>query len=200
MDAKLILRHQRDRAWQQGGLNAQAQMGAADWPSLHELLVRSIGFDPARTHLIRGFYNESLASGAILARRLGMKPAFLLDIDCDLYSSTRHALEFMLAAGLLAPGTFVYYDDMSEKQFSGITRLGDAALEEGLAHMEISKEWGLLWRQLPSVGLYSGPIGGRLAWVSQWSSSRKGNWVPPEYYAPVVELQACKRCSGLNDG
>ena len=125
-----------------------------------------------------------------------MKPAFLLDIDCDLYSSTRHALEFMLAAGLLVPGTFVYYDDMSEKQLIGITRFGDAALEEGLAHMEISKKWGLQWRHLPSLGTYPGPIGGRLAWVTQFPNRTKGNWVPPEFYAPVVELQACQRCPG----
>ena len=190
-------RHLRDPAWQQGGLNARTRMGAPDWPSLHAQLVRNIGFEPARTHLVRGFYNESLASGAAFARRAGMRPAFLLDIDCDLFSSSKQALEFMLLAGLLVPGTFVYYDDLSDKQLTGIMRLGDPALEEGLAHVQVSKDWGLRWRILPSLGLFPGPVGGRLQWVQQWPSKKKGDWVPNEFYSPVIELQECARCSRL---
>ena len=58
--------HIHDRSWQPGGLNS-ARWVRCDgtcvlWPSLEKALKRNIGFDPQRTTLVRGFYNEKPAS------------------------------------------------------------------------------------------------------------------------------------------
>ena len=62
--------------------------------------------------------------GTETAARLGMvrRPAFLIDIDCDLKTSAKQALIFTLEAGLLRPGTFVYYDDLSEFDYTEANR------------------------------------------------------------------------------
>ena len=126
--------------------------------------MRNIGFDATRTHLIPGFYNESLRDGASLARRLRMRPALLLDIDCDLYSSSKQALQFMLEAGLLVPGTFVYYDDYSLEDWR-VSPTKHPYKEERLAHHEITEEWKLTWRQLPTY-IYREPVQG-LDWIAR---------------------------------
>ena len=56
-----------------------------------------------------GFYNETLT--ATLANERAMAPAFLVDIDADLYTSSFQALDWMFAQGLVRPGTLVGYDD-----------------------------------------------------------------------------------------
>ena len=59
--------------------------------------------------LVPGFYDKSLLPD--LASRMGMRPAAYVDIDCDLYGSTKSALEWMLASRLIVPGTLIGYDD-----------------------------------------------------------------------------------------
>lgn len=189
--------HRQDPAWQAGGLSASEKLQTFDWPILNAELIRNIGYDASMTHLIKGFYNESLAGGAELARRYGMRPALIVDIDCDLYSSTKQALEFMLGAGLLVPGSFVSYDDISDKEFVAATQRNGSAFEELLAHVEVTRSWEIRWLQLPALGPYPGPMGGGLSWVKQYSNASAGLVVPPEWYVPVVELQYCRRCERL---
>ena len=189
-NASLLLRHhKKDKQWAQGGLDAGALLGRSDWTSLSNALVRNIDHPATTTRLVQGFYNESLAGGLQRARQLGMeRPAFLIDIDCDLFSSTKQALTFALEAGLLRPGSFVYYDDLSEydrtqaelahrldkesaadptrastyewkKRLNNLKRVA-ALNEENLAHEDVSSAWGLTWKPLPSVGKYPGPLVG----------------------------------------
>jgi len=191
--------HLKNSAWQPGGLNATAQLHAPSWADLEVSLLRNLGHSDRETHFIRGFYNESLSEGAAFARRLGMKTALLVDIDCDLYSSTKQALEFMLASKLMVPGTFVYFDDTSDKTYQAVQKRHEAPLEELLAHREVTAAWGLKWRQLPALGGFPGPISGALSWVPQYAADVKGRLVPPEMYPPVVELQACRRCGELDN-
>ena len=219
-NASLKLRHhKRDKSWAQGGLNAGATLGIQDWASLRDTLIRNIGYP--RTRLVRGFFNETLQGGARRARDLGVRPAFLIDIDCDLYSSTRQALTFALEAHLLLPGTYVYYDDLSEHDRSQADSISPVSTttaasqttskqahrewqrrvrslnEENIAHDDVSTEWGLKWRALPRVVKYPGPITA-LSWIDQLPEADKGKWVPPEQYPAVRELLSCARCAKLD--
>lgn len=136
------------KVWAAGGLNAAEQMGYRSWPEMRTQLIRNVGYNASRTHLIRGFYNRSL-TGRSLAQQLDMRPAFLIDIDCDLYSSAGQALRFVLAARLLVPGTLVYYDDSPRAEW--VRKMGSTnPMVEGeqRAHLEISKAFGLRWRLL----------------------------------------------------
>ena len=145
-------------------------MGLSRWGLLRRAILRNIGHDASRTHLVRGFYNESLAAGARLARQSGMRPARLLDLDCDLASSTRQALEFMLASRLLRPGSYVYYDDATK----GMWHAANAS-EQTLAHREVSAAYGLEWEALSC------------RWPKAW------------HWRAVLRLRGCARCESGGD-
>ena len=77
-------------------------------------LQRSLG---PRTRLIKGFYNESLTDR--LVTQWHMQPAAYIDIDADLFVSTRQALGWMFRSGLATNGTLVGYDDWWATTCSG---------------------------------------------------------------------------------
>lgn len=161
---------QKDPGWLAGGLNTAEQLRIADWDTLCRTIVRNIGqVPPERIHMVRGFYNESLAGGRKLARRLRMRPAFLVDFDCDLYTSSVQALRFVLDAGILQPGGYVYMDDI----MPWVWRDGKTpSLEQKLAYEELTKEYGLEWDEL-QIG------------------AQKREMV---YVRPVLMLKACRAC------
>ena len=231
-EALLLRHHKRDKAWLPGGLNASALLGTADWRTVQQTIIGNVGY--ADTKLVRGFFDHSLAGGKARARELGIRPAFLIDIDCDLTSSTRTALTFALEAGLLRPrapgrpGTFVYYDDLSEhdrmqaelalkieaqikktgrssytaKQLSELKEVATMN-EENVAHELVTAEWGLTWRALPPVGVYPGPLGlnrhpNPVAWIEQMPKSFTGRWLPPQRYCALRELLSCARCEHVD--
>jgi hypothetical protein len=65
------------------------------------------GFDWDRGKLVEGFYDEILTPD--LRSRLGMRPAAVALVDCDLYASTVPVLGFL--RGLLGPETILLFDD-----------------------------------------------------------------------------------------
>ena len=65
-----------------------------------------------------------------------MRPAQLVDIDCDIYEPTVEAMEFMLEQRLLRRGSYVFYDDWDE-----VARTG-----ERKAHHELSEKYAMVWR------------------------------------------------------
>lgn len=65
------------------------------------------GVDWSSTHLIEGYYEDSLTRE--LKRSLGLRPAALVLIDCDLYHSTVKVVEFM--EELFQEGTVLLFDD-----------------------------------------------------------------------------------------
>ena len=83
----------------------------------------------ARLRFVAGFYNETL--DARLAR-LAL-PARYVELDCDLYASSRDALRWLLTHELLVPGSLVGYDDWFEAPF---LRGG-----ESLAHLHAAAEF-----------------------------------------------------------
>ena len=124
----------------------------------------------------------------------GMQPAFLLDIDCDLYSSSKQALRFMLETGLLVPGSFVYYDDYSVEQWK-VPASRHPHKEERLAHEEITQEFQLQWRPL-FHHRYQGPVPG-LEWIRQWPANNTkvmNRVLSGNNLNPVLQLLSCGRC------
>ncbi|HYG64689.1 MAG TPA: TylF/MycF/NovP-related O-methyltransferase, partial [Thermoanaerobaculia bacterium] len=65
------------------------------------------GMDWSRAELIEGFFSDSLTEE--LKRRLPFRPAGVVVLDCDLYSSTQEALSWM--SGLLGATTVLLFDD-----------------------------------------------------------------------------------------
>lgn len=65
------------------------------------------GMDWKRAELIAGFFSDSLTPE--LKRRMAFRPAAVIVLDCDLYSSTKEALDWV--ADLLGPTTVLLFDD-----------------------------------------------------------------------------------------
>jgi len=107
----------------------------------------------SRVTLLQGWFDKVLTRG--LASQYGMKPAFYVDIDCDIYSSSITALRWLLQNDLILPGTYVGYDDWGYGATTDVARRefrepvsGDKTKLSGepRAHAEVTREFGLTWR------------------------------------------------------
>jgi hypothetical protein len=67
------------------------------------------GMDLTRTNLIKGYYSESLTEDLRERGPLSFRPAAVVMLDCDLYSSTRDALDWV--EPYLGDGTVLVFDD-----------------------------------------------------------------------------------------
>ena len=62
-------------------------------------------FDDPRVEVVPGWFSETLPD-----RELPEHDELVVNVDCDLYSSTREVLDWL--EGHLRPGTLVYFDDL----------------------------------------------------------------------------------------
>lgn len=99
-----------------------------------------------KVEIVKGFYDQTLTPA--LVTRLNLKPALFIDIDADLYISTRQLLEFMTENHLIVPGTILYYDD-----WGGIPEYTGG---ESLAHAVWVKNHGAVCELLCDTGLQNG--------------------------------------------
>lgn len=67
------------------------------------------GVDWGRVELIEGYYDDVCTDA--LAEQLKPGPAAVVNLDCDLYASTKTALDWMTRHGLIVPGTVLQFDD-----------------------------------------------------------------------------------------
>ena len=65
------------------------------------------GMDSSRATLVKGFYEDSLTE--TLREEHAFKPASVLMLDCDYYSSTKTAMEWMKP--YIQAGTVLLFDD-----------------------------------------------------------------------------------------
>lgn len=136
--------------WGQGEFNSCDYLGVDDPLIACASIKKEIEeFSKGRQEifLYPGYFSESLS--AIDASIL--KPAKLVDIDVDIYSSAKEALLFMCKNKLLRKGTIINYDDWgspgNETYSSGESR----------AHKEICDEFNIeceLVRQNPGSRAY----------------------------------------------
>jgi hypothetical protein len=157
--AHMAPEHRRNRAWQAGGLNAAERIGIKSWPELRDHIVKHVRYAPNKTVLVRGWFNETLAPANKLAEHFEMRPAFLVDLDSDLYSSAVDALRFMLDRRLARPGTFLYNDDVTTRNWKeakakwaagvrGRQRRTPAVFESARALLEAVDDYGLVFDEI----------------------------------------------------
>ena len=93
--------------------------------------------------MIAGKYSDSLKPK--LAARHAMRPASYVDIDCDLYSSSFDALDWLFRSGLIQVGTAIGYDDWYDLPCT----LKDSAIAsygQPRAHREVATKYGVVFR------------------------------------------------------
>jgi len=106
----------------QGNDRKAALFFAGDYRCGREEVERNLvdhGFDMDRAKLVEGYFNESLTTA--VKKKLGMRSAALVMIDCDLYQSTVPVLDFI--ADLLQSGSIILFDDWD--CFGGAEDLGE---------------------------------------------------------------------------
>lgn len=94
---------------------------------------------------IIGFYEDSLKDA--LVSSLDLKPALIVDIDVDLYSSTITTLDFMLRNKLITRGTLLFYDD-----WGGSKGFETFSSGESRAHKEMFEKYDKTAREIFVIG------------------------------------------------
>lgn len=122
-------------AWKQGLFRAKSTPGA---------LVAASGGNKTAT-IIQGFYDTSLTPNLITKHN--MRPAFYVDIDCDLHVSTRDAMDWLFQHQLARVGTLFGFDDFWTvpciKFYKSRAIINPLDVGEGLALTEIAKKYGV---------------------------------------------------------
>ena len=109
--------------------------------------LRDVLGGPGRHGWVQGYYSDSLGpsrDGQVTSR--GMRPARYIDIDCDLYESTRDALDFFFRNGLAVAGTVIGYDDWWVLPCGQGNKRDPLAAGEGRAHVEAAAKYGVTFR------------------------------------------------------
>ena len=130
-------------SWRVGAWNAADQLGEHTLVGLTARLEAFIA-PPTAIGWVAGYYSQTLTNA--LADRRGMRPALFVDIDVDLYSSTRTALEWLFASRLIVRGTIIAYDDIAAG--------GGYADGEGLAHQEAVLKYNVTAREIHNQCCY----------------------------------------------
>ena len=119
-----------ERGFTPGAFSASQIIHERSYSKLEATILKFI--NDSRVTLVRGFYNESLTP--TLATERQMKPALMVEVDCDLYTSTRTALDWLFTNKLLVVGTLIVYNDWRG--------FGGAQSGEAEAHAEVMKKYG----------------------------------------------------------
>lgn len=95
-----------NRDWDVGSFCALKEFNVKTIEELLPLLREKIGHDVT---FISGWYKDTL--NKITVDKYKLKQAMYVNIDVDIYSSTKQVLDFCLDYGIIAPGTVFRYDD-----------------------------------------------------------------------------------------
>ena len=93
---------------------------------------------------VAGFYNVSLSRPGLVSEK-AMQPAKYVDIDVDLYVSTKDVLDFLFSNRLARVGTVIAYDDFwSHTCTHNAPKSRSPLLDgEGLAHKQAALKYGI---------------------------------------------------------
>jgi len=136
-----------DQSWEQGEFNSTSlyeKDNVSDTVHLLNKNLKQLLYKSTQSiNLVPGFYEESLSK----INTTDFKPAAILDIDCDLYSSSITALEFMFKNDLIKPGTIIIYDDWGGSP--GYKTFSDG---ESRAHKEICEKYNIKTSLITAFG------------------------------------------------
>ena len=116
--------HEDNGRWQPGRCYSPLEFTTA--------VLETEGIDFERVTLVPGWFSETLHDGT--RKRHGIRKASVIMIDCDLYSSTKEALNF--CAPLIQDEALVLFDEWHARGLDG------QSLGEKKAFEEFLGEWG----------------------------------------------------------
>lgn len=92
------------------------------------------GVDWDRTHLIKGWYSDTLTAEVVAEHNI--EKASLIMIDCDIYSSSKQALDFCVP--LIKDKSIIFFDDWQPGKNMGEEKAFDEFLAEN-THLKAKK-------------------------------------------------------------
>jgi hypothetical protein len=138
--------------WSGGPFNELARRGLDSVEGVANALVQEWDAEnPGCTlYIYAGLFKHSLPflneEGKDLLGR--MHPALVVHIDCDLYTSTIEALEFMYSNNLIQAGTMIIYDD-----WGGTKSWQQAHSGESRAHKEMTIKYSVSYHHCYQFGI-----------------------------------------------
>lgn len=123
--------------WDEGEFSSCEYVQVQDPKKASEIIKQHVVNEIGKIDIefLVGFFKDSLKPNN------EFKPASLIDIDVDIYSSALEGLDFMCENKLVVPGTMIIYDDWKGE-----------SLGEGRAHLEICSKFGLKCKHLCGWG------------------------------------------------
>ena len=120
------------KEWGEGAYSAADATGIHVYSKLSSYLKGRIKYD--KVEFIRGYFNETLTDE--LVKSHNFRPAFLIDVDVDIYSSAYQVLDWVFKNKIAVVGTYIHYDDWGAPtpEWSG---------GEALAHKQIADKYSV---------------------------------------------------------
>ena len=137
------------------GLPAEADMEATSGIWKKGQFKSSVSFEELQKEfkdkitLVPGWFNETL-NDETLSLFKGMK-AGLVHVDCDIYSSSKTVLKWLVDNDLLVDGTLIMYDDWGGHAAIREGCPGEYSCGQGLAHKEICEEYNLNFEDVSTI-------------------------------------------------
>lgn len=113
-----VAAHEDENRWQPGEFASSIE-ATTEYLSNH-------GVDLKRTFLIKGWFSDTLTSTVI--NKYGIHKASVIMIDCDIYSSSKQALDF--CKSLIKDKAIIFFDDWIEDKNYGEPRAWEEFLNE----------------------------------------------------------------------
>ena len=95
--------------WREGNMKPGRRFKNKSPKEVSNILESSIKSKSFNLNLIAGFFSNTLVDELVTVKK--MNPAIFVNIDCDQYSSTYDALDFMFRNNLIVTDTIIRYDD-----------------------------------------------------------------------------------------
>jgi hypothetical protein len=136
-----------DEEWIPGSFNASELFQTKNTKEIVNRIRTKIGSRSFDIVIVPGFWDSVLENG--LVKKYDMRAASYIDIDCDLYSSTYLALDFMFRNKLAAVDSLIGYDD-----WGGTLVFADEGKGgESRAHEEIKEKYKVTYQLLQKLGV-----------------------------------------------
>jgi len=129
------------KAWKQGNFDVRKFFEENSIDTIIDFLQSKLYYTDI-TYIIPGFFEHVLND--TLCTQFNLFPASFIDIDCDLYVSTRFVLDYMIKQNLIKENTIIVYDD-----WGGVSEYSGG---ESLAHKEWVQQYNIECEEIFSIG------------------------------------------------
>jgi|SaaInlV_100m_DNA_2_1039680.scaffolds.fasta_scaffold40346_2 hypothetical protein len=127
-----------NQVWGEGEFNSCDYLSVEDPKEAAQIICeevkQSLYSEEQMIKFYEGFYKDTLPT----VEKNTLVPALFVDIDVDIYSSAKEALEFLLSNNLIKVGTVINYDDWGGSPSNDRFLTG-----ESRAHKEICDEYSM---------------------------------------------------------